>query len=128
MSANQLILNESNLLYRLAEYTDEYKRWLVDQLKEMSMWSEELRTAYMIGEENRDAHNALISISCELWMHLLPEMKKTDFYEDFKKWMIFYVEPKLFLIDEFAHLIWEFVFVIRMGFEHVGITRIAKGP
>jgi hypothetical protein len=125
---NQLALTQSNLLYKLAEYTDEYKRWLVTQLEEMSTLSQDLRMAYMKGEEKRDIHNALISISCEIWMHLLPKMKDTPFFRDFKKWMPFYVEPRLFILPDYANLIWEFIFVIRMGYEHLGITKIAKGP
>ncbi len=121
------LMTKDNMLYQIAEYSDLYKRWLIDQLKEMSMYAEQLRMSYMIGEENRNVHNALISISCELWMHLLPKLKTTPFYDDFKKWMIFYVEPRLFLVDKYAHLIFEFTFVIRMGYEHIGITRIYGG-
>lgn len=120
-------LARDNLLYNIAEYSDQYKRWLIKEWQELSEYQMQLRMSYMTGEENRDVHNALISISCEIWMQLLPKMKETGFYDDFKKWMPFYVEPRLFLVDSYAHMIFEFTFVIRMGLEHLGITKLYGG-
>ena len=88
------------------------------------MHSMMLTQSYMIGEENRTAHFGMISIGRELWIQLFPKIQNTDLAGDFKKWMPFIVEPRLFLVDKYEGLLWLFEAHIRMAFEHLGITKL----
>ncbi len=101
-----------------------YTSWLVESLKELSMHSMMLTQSYMIGEENRAAHFGMISIARELWIQLFPKIQNTNLADDFKKWMPFIVEPRLFLLDKYEGLLWLFEAHIRMAFEHLGITKL----
>lgn len=110
-----------------AEYTELYKKWIVVQLQEMSELARDLRTSYLNGEEDRETHFELISLCCELWMQLLPKMTNTSIFDKYKKWSVIYSEPRILLVDRFSPLIFEFTFIIRMGAEHLGISRISGG-
>jgi len=103
---------------------ENYTNWLVESLKELSMCSMLLTQSYMIGEENREAHFQMISIGRELWIQLFPKVQNTNLSVDFRKWMPFIVEPRLFLVEKYEGLLWLFEAHIRMAFEHLGITKL----
>ena len=103
---------------------ENYTNWLVESLKEFSMYSMMLTQSYMIGEENRAAHFSMISIGRELWIQLFPKIQNTHLAGDFKKWLPFIVEPRLFLLEKYEGLLWLFAAHIRMAFEHLGITKL----
>jgi len=114
------------------EYYDEseqasqssYKDFLLKRFELMSDIAITLRKSYIKNHENRESHFSLISISCELWSQISPKIDGTPLGKDFKNWIPFVLEPKLFLEPDYENMIWLFVFHIRMGFEHLGITKI----
>lgn len=107
-----------------ASETTSYREYLLDRYELMCDIAINLRKSYLHNRENRDAHFALISISCELWNQLFPKIQKSDLKGDFKKWIPFVLDPRLFLERKYENMIWLFLFHIRMGFEHLSLTNI----
>lgn len=107
-----------------ARETEEYRQWLVDAFKEMSEHSINLRNSYIRNEEDRDSHFKMISIAIELWIQLFPKIQGSRYEQQFKQWLPFVMEPRMFLIPKYEQLIWLMESHIRMGFEHLGLTRI----
>ena len=107
-----------------AKDTESYKQWLIDAFKEMSEYSVDLRHSYIRNEENREAHFKMMSILIELWIQLFPKMQGTKHEKNFKQWLPFIVEPRLFLVPKYEQLIWLMESHIRMGFEHLGLTKL----
>ena len=101
-----------------------YKEYLLDRFKLMSDIAITLRKSYIKNQENSGSHISMISIACELWNQISPKMDNTPLEQQFKNWIPFVLEPRLFLETDYESMIWLFIYHIRMGFEHLGITKI----
>jgi len=101
-----------------------YKEYLVDRFKLMSDIAITVRKSYIKNQENKNSHVSLISIAVELWNQISPKMNDTPLEEDFKNWIPFILEPRLFFEKDLENMIWLFIYHIRVGFEHLGLTKI----
>jgi hypothetical protein len=108
-----------------ASPSDEYTSWIIDLNRELGLCSMLLTQSYMTGEENKEAHFNMISIARELWLQLFPKIQNTPLSEDFKKWLSFIVDPRLFLVDKYEGLLWLFEAHIRMALEHLNVTKLS---
>jgi hypothetical protein len=104
---------------------DVYILWILELNQELGLYSMMLTRSYMAGEENQEAHFRMISIARELWVQLFPKIQNTPLAKDFKKWLPFIVDPRLFLVDKYEGLLWLFEAHIRMALEHLNITKLA---
>ena len=101
-----------------------YKEYLLDRFKLMSDIAITVRKSYIKNQENRDSHVSMISIAVELWNQISPKMDGTPLETQFKNWIPFVLEPRLFFEQDYENMVWLFIYHIRVGFEHLGLTKI----
>jgi hypothetical protein len=59
-----------------------------------------------------------------MWAQLYPKVRGTSLEKDFKAFLPFYKNPRLFFLPGMEKRLWELVFLIRMAFEEQGLCRV----
>ena len=108
----------------LLDTGDEYKRFLLERLELISDLSVSLRKSYTENRANREDHHNLVSLSIEMWEQLYPKVKNTSLEKEFKKFLPFYENPRLFFLPGMTRRLWQLVFVLRMAYEELGLCRV----
>jgi hypothetical protein len=101
-----------------------YRQFLLEKLELLSDLSVSLRKSFTENKANREDQYSLISLSVELWGQLYPKIQGTDMEASFKRFLPFYINPRLFLSSKCENLIWLLTFEIRVAYEELGLTNI----
>ena len=106
------------------EEENHFKQFLLQRLEWLSDLSVSVRKSYVENNANREDHFKLVALSVELWQQLYPMITGTKLEKNFKKFMPFFVEPRILLKPKYESYLWLLVFQIRMSFEELGLTKI----
>jgi hypothetical protein len=112
--------DESELL----EYGGEYRQFLLTRLELISDLSVSLRKHYTQNRADREDHHNLVSLAIETWEQLYPKVRNTPLEKEFRKFLPFYQNPRLFFLPGMTQRLWQLVFLIRMAYEDLGLCRV----
>jgi len=101
-----------------------YRQFLLEKLELLSDLSVSIRKSFIENRANREDQYALISLAVELWEQLYPKIQGTKLENNFKKFLPFFINPRLLLSKKCENLVWLLVFEIRMAYEELGLTNI----
>jgi hypothetical protein len=107
-----------------AEQSSEYKAFLLSRLELMSDLSVSLRKHYTQNRADKEDHHNLVSLAIEMWAQLYPKIQGTGLEKEFKKFLPFYKNPRLFFLPKMERRLWHLVFLIRMAYEEQGLCRV----
>jgi hypothetical protein len=108
----------------LIDTGDEYRRFLLERLELISDLSVSLRKHYTQNRADREDHHNLVSLAIETWEQLYPKVRNTALEEEFRKFLPFYENPRLFFLPGMEKRLWQLVFLIRMAYEELGLCRV----
>jgi len=108
----------------IVEQPTEYKAFLLQRLTLLSDLSVSLRKHYTQSRADREDHHNLVSLAVEMWTQLYPKVRGTYLEDEFKKFIPFYKNPRLFFLPRQEKKLWQLVFLLRLAFEEQGLCRI----
>ena len=108
----------------IVEQSSDYRGFLLQRLTLMSDLSVSLRKHYTQNRADREDHHNLVSLAIELWSQLYPKIRGTYLEIEFKKFLPFYQNPRLFFLEGMEKRLWQLVFLIRIAFEEQGLCRV----
>jgi len=108
----------------VTEHPSEYKQFLLTRLELISDLSVSLRKHYTQNKADREDHHSLVSLAVEMWAQLYPKVRGTFLEPEFKKFLPFYKNPRLFFLPKMEKRLWHLVFLIRMAYEEQGLCRV----
>jgi len=111
---------------RIVEREIGYQEYLLERFITLSDLTVNLRKAYLNGLANREDHYTIISLAVELWAQIFPKVVGgyPDVEKRLRRYMPFYVEPKLFLLPDYEQYLFLLLFDLRYAFEKLGLTNI----
>ena len=108
----------------IVEQGTDYKVFLLQRLTLISDLSVSLRKHYTQNRADREDHHNLVSLAIEMWAQLFPKIRGSYLEEEFKKFLPFYKNPRLFFLPGMEKRLWQLVFLIRMAYEEQGLCRV----
>jgi hypothetical protein len=108
----------------LLDKGDEYRRFLLERLELISDLSVSLRKSYTQNKADREDHHNLVSLAIETWEQIYPKIRNTALEDEFRKFLPFYENPRLFFLPGMTRRLWHLTFLIRLAYEELGLCRV----